>query len=133
QEKESSDQRDRDRQGGDQRGTPVPEEQKDHQGDKHKCLEQGVEHLLDGGLQKAGDVVADLVGHAWREALLLELLELPLDLLDDGGGIGAGKLLENDRSRRIAVDIRVKVVERRAQLDFGNVPDPQDLAVRIGL
>ena len=66
-EEERPDQGDRDRQGRDQRGTPVPEEQEDHQGHQHEGLEQGVEHLLDGGLQEGGDVVADLEVHAGRE------------------------------------------------------------------
>ena len=72
QEKEGPDQRYRNRQGRDQRGTPIPEEQKDHQRHQHEGLEQGVEHLLDRGLQEAGNVVADLKVHAGRERLLLE-------------------------------------------------------------
>src|SRR5512135_3704769 len=133
QEKEGPDEGYRNRQSRDQRGTPIPEEQVDHQRHEHEGLEQGVEHLLDGGLQEGGNVVADLKVHARREHLRLERLELLLNLLNDGGGVGAGELLENDGSRGIAVDVRVKVVERRAQLDFGDVLDPQDLTLRICL
>ena len=129
-EKEGPDQRYRNRQGRDQRGTPISEEQEDHQRDQHEGLEQGVEHLLDRGLQEAGNVVADLKVHARRERLLLDLLELLLDLLNDDGGVGAGELLENDGGRGMAVDVRVNVVERRAQLDFGDVLEPQDLTIR---
>ena len=132
-EEEGADQRHRDRQGRDQRGAPVAEEQEDHQGHQHEGLEQRVQHLLDGRLQEAGDVVADLEVHAGRERLRLELLELVLDLLDDGGGVGAGELLEHDGGRGVAVDVRVEVVVRGAQLDPGDVLDPQDLAVGIGL
>ena len=48
----------------------------------------------------------------------LDLLELLLDLLDDFGGVGAGRLLEHDGGRRKAVDVGVEVVERRAQRDL---------------
>ena len=36
-------------------------------------------------------------------------------------------ICENDGSRRMAVDVRVNIVVRGAQLDFGNVLQPQDL------
>src|SRR4051794_1401938 len=132
-EEEGPDQRDRDRQGRDQRGTPIAEEQEDHQGHQHEGLEQGVEYLLDGGLQERGDVVGDGEVHAGRERLRLHLRELLLDLLDDGGGVGAGGLLEDDGGRGEAVDVRVEVIVRGAQLDLGDVLEPKDLTVGIGL
>src|SRR5512135_277245 len=132
-EEEGADQGHRDRQGRDQRRTPVTEEEEDHQGHQHERLEQGVEHLVDGGLQEGGDVVADLIVHTGRERLRLDLLQLLLDLLDDGGGVGAGGLLQDDGGGGVAVDVRVDVVVRGAQFDVGDVLEPQDLAIRICL
>ena len=114
QEKEGPDQRHRNRQGRDQRGTQIPEEHEDHQRHQHEGLEQGVQHLLDRGVQEVGNVVGEFIVHAGRERFLLDLLELLLDLLDDGGGVGAGSLLENDGRRGMAVDVRVNVEELRS-------------------
>ena len=83
--------------------------------------------------RNAGDVVADREVHPGGERLRLDLLELLLDLLDDGRGVGAGDLLEDDGRRGMAVDVRVEVVVRSAQLDLGDVLEPEDLAVGIGL
>ncbi len=44
-----------------------------------------------------------------------------------------GTCSEDDGRRGIAVHVRVKVVERRAQLDFGDVLELQDLAVEFAL
>ena len=110
-EEEGADEGDGDGEGRDEGGSPVAEEEEDDEGDQDEGLEEGVEDLLDGGFQEGGDVVADLIVHAGREQIRLELLELLLDLLDDGGGVGAGELLEDDGGRGIAVDVRVKVVE----------------------
>ena len=44
-----------------------PRNKKTTESHQHEGLEQGVEHLLDGGLQEAGNVVADLKVHAGRE------------------------------------------------------------------
>jgi hypothetical protein len=57
--------------------------------------------------------------HAGREGFLFDLVELALDFLDDGGGVRAGTLLENDGRRGMTVDVRVNVEELRAQLDLG--------------
>ena len=90
-----------------------------------------MEHLLDGGVHEFGDIVSDLVVHAGRERLLLDLLEFPFDFLDDRGGIGARTLLENDGGRRMTVDVGVNVEELRAEFDaaallfgYGLVPMP---------
>ena len=83
--------------------------------------------------RKLGDVVGDLIVHAGRERFLLDLLEFLLDFLNDGGGVGAGTLLENDGRRGMTVDVRVNVEELRAQLDLGDVLEPQDLTLGICL
>ena len=44
-----------------------------------------------------------------------------------------GALLENDGRRGMAVDVRVNIEERGAQLDFGDVLEPQDLTLGICL
>ena len=92
-----------------------------------------MQHVFDGGVQKLGNVVGEFVVHAGRKRFLLELLEVRLDFLNDGGGVGAGSLLENDGARRVTIDVRVNVEHRRAQLDSGNVLEPQDLPLGIGL
>ncbi len=79
-----------------------------------------MQHLFDGGVQEVGNVVGEFVVHAGRERFLLHLLEFLLDFLNDGGGVGAGSLLENDGARGMTVDVRVNVEELRAQLDAGS-------------
>ena len=132
QDEEGPDQRHRNREGRDQRGSQIPEEHVDHEGHQDERLEQGVQHLLDRGVQELGDVVGEFVVHPGREGFLLDLLELRLDLLDDLGGVGAGGLLENDGRRGMPVDVRVNVEELGAQLDLADVLEPQDLPIGIG-
>src|SRR5262249_29419028 len=104
----------------------------DHQRHQNERLEEGMQHLFDGGVQEFGDVVGELVVHFGRE-LLLQLPEFLLDFLNDGGGVGAGSLLENDGAGGVALDVRVNVEELRAQLDLGDVLEPQDLPLASGL
>src|SRR5947208_11748810 len=73
-----------------------------------------MQHFFDGGVQEFGNVVGEFVVHAGRERFLLDLLEFLLDFLNDGGGVGAGTLLENDGARGVTVDVRVNVEELRA-------------------
>ena len=95
-EKEGSDQRYGYRQSRDQCAADVSQEEKDHQGHQYECFQQRVQHLLDRGIQEAGNVVADRIVHPRREHVFLEFLELHLDLLDDLRGVGTRGLLEYD-------------------------------------
>ena len=122
QDEEGPDQRHRHREGRDQRGSQVPEEHVDHERHQDERLEQGVQHLLDRGVQELGDVVGEFVVHPGRERLLLDLLEFRLDRLDHLGGVGAGGLLEDDGRRGMPVDVRVDVEELGPQLHLGRRP-----------
>jgi hypothetical protein len=76
-----------------------------------------VQHLVDGRVQEARDVVGELVVVPGREPLLLDLLKLRLDLLDHLGRVGARRLLEDDGRARPAVHVRVDVEELRPEFD----------------
>jgi len=68
-----------------------------------------------------------------RRKRLLHLPELPLDLFENDGGICFGEYIENDGPGGLAIEVRVTVVVRRihgCDLDFGNVFESQDLAIR---
>ena len=131
QDKEGPDQRHRDRECRDQRGSQVPEEHVDHEGHQDERLEQGVQHLIDRGLQELGDVVGEFVVHPGGEGFLLDLLEFLLDRVDHLGGVGAGGLLEDDGRRGMPVDVRVDVEELRTQLHLADVLEPQDFPIGI--
>ncbi len=149
QDEEAADEGHRHRERRDERGAQVAQEHVDDERHQDERLEQGVQHLLDGGVDEAGDVVGDLVVHP-RGERLLQLLERLLDLVDDLGRVGTGRLLEDHGGRGIAVDVGVEVEELRAELDalvllvhlaralgprgrHADVSEAQDLPVRLGL
>src|SRR5436309_2926407 len=66
------------RQGGNERAAEVSEEQIDHQRNQHEGFKQGVQHLLDRSVQKAGNVIADRIVHGRRERFFLDRLQLLL-------------------------------------------------------
>ena len=128
-EEEGTDQGHGHRQRGNERGTPVSEEDEHHERHEDEGLHQRVQHLFNRGVEEVGDVVADLVIHPRREGLLLELRQLRLDLLDHLVGIAAVALLDDDRRRRVAVEIGIKVIEFAAQLDGSDIFQPQQFSV----
>jgi hypothetical protein len=116
----------------DERRAPVAEEQEDDQRDQHERLGEGVDDLLDGGVDEARDVVADRVVHARREGRRLDRLQGGLDVLDDLLRVAPERLLQDDGRGRVTVEVGVDVEELAAELDPGDVLQMQDVAVRRG-
>ena len=46
--------------------------------------------------------------------------------------VGAWRLVDRNHGRRAVVELRDRVVDLRAQLDAGHVPEPHEGAVRLG-
>ena len=111
---EGSDEGDRNRERRDECRPDVAQEDENHQRDEDKRLDEGVENLFEGCVEEARDVVGNLVIHSRREGFRFELGELGFDLTDDVVGVTAVALLNHDRGRRAAVEVRVEIVELAA-------------------
>ena len=131
-EEERADERHWNRQDRDQGRAPVAQEDEDDERHQHEGLAQRVEDLLDGGIEEARDVVVDFVVHPTGERRLLDLLELGLHVRNDLTGVASGGLLQDDRGRRIPVQVGVDVEELASELDLRDVFQPKGLAVLVG-
>ena len=130
---ERADQRDGHGQGRNDGGSHVAEEHVHDERDQDERFDEGVHDLLDRRVQEVRHVVGQLVVHVGRELLPLDLLQSLLHLLDDGRCVRPGRLLEHDRRRRVAVDVRVDVEELGPEFDRGHLAEQDVLAVRVGL
>ena len=128
---EGADQRHRHGQDGDQRGTPVAQEQEHHQGHQDERVAERVQHLFNGGVQEGAHVIAHLVVHPRGHELGL-VLQGALHLFDHVAGIAAQGLLQHDGGRGLPVQVAVDVEEGAAQFHIGDVAELDHLALLVG-
>ena len=114
----------------DQRGAEVLQEQVHDQEDQHHGLDQRLDHLLDGDAHERRRVVGLDHLDAGREELA-ELVELRIDALDRVERVRAGRQLDRQARRRLAVEVRDRGVALAAQLDARHVAQPHRRAVRL--
>ena len=129
-EEKAADQRDR---YGDQRndgGTPGLQEQDHHQDDQHDGLADGVDHRVDRLLDELRRVVDDGVFDAGRKPLR-QLCHQIGDALGGVERIGAGPLENGERDGGIVVEIGIRRIIERGELDFGDVAQPHHRAGRL--
>ncbi len=129
--RERADQRHRDRDGGDQRGTPILEEHVDdqeHEGDRH---EQRGHHLGDRLGNELRGVVADHLLDPGREALR-QTRELRAHATRHLERVGLGELEHAERGGGLAGEARESGIALRAELDARHVSEMQQRPARLG-
>src|ERR1700733_1259808 len=126
---ESSDQRDRHRQHGNQGGAPILQEEIDHKNYQHDRDYEGPKDffhaLRDWKRLVEGDGVIDVL----REALLHLGHELT-DALDRLNRVGSGQLIHGNGRARLTIQASHQAVVLRAQFDASHVFDANGPTVR---
>ena len=128
-EKERADQRDRDRDGGNQSRADILEENIHHDKHQQESLEQRFQHRLDGSVEKPRHVIRDVIIHSRSKTALFDFLHPLLDVLNHLAGVRARPLLNHDRSRRTPVGHGNHVVVFRVKLDCSHILQPEQRAV----
>ena len=109
----SADQADRHRDGGNERGAQISQEEKDHKDDENEGFDQCLLHLMDRFLHENGGIIRDLpreiLGKGFRE-----VCHLGLDGVHRGDRVRAGGLVDGQRRRRLAVKPCLAIQVRRA-------------------
>ena len=129
-EEERADERHRN---GDQRNdgrAPGLQEQDHDQDDEHDRLADGLDHGVDRLLDELRRVVDDVVFDAGREALRQFRHQID-DACRGRERVRAGPLEDGERHRRVAVEIGVRGIVERGELDLGHVLEPHDRARRL--
>ncbi len=108
-------------------GPPVLQKDVDHQ-DHERCRdEQRLVHLRNGRLHKACRIEGDLVFDTCRPARrVTHCLHALLDRLCRVEGVGPGKLVDRQRSRRDSLQGGVEGVVLRPEFHAGDVPDAEN-------
>ena len=86
---------------------------------------------MNRSLDKGGRVVIDQIFEAWREALA-QAIQICDDLRSGLHGVGAGREIDADRHRRLAVEAAFDVLVLGAEVDPGDIAHAQQRAVGIG-
>ena len=125
---------DRDRHGGrrHQHGAPVLQKDQDHDQHQHRRLDQRLVDLVDRGIDEHRGVERYGVDEALRESLR-QLRHFGFDDMLDIERVGAGRLIDADTGRLLAVESEILAVSLRAELDATDVAYPCDLSVVAGL
>ncbi len=125
---------DRDRHGGrrHQHGAPILQEDQDDDQHQHRRLDQRLVDLVDRGIDEHRGVERYGVDEALRESLR-QLRHFGFDGVLDIERVGAGRLIDADTGRLLAVEGEILAVGLRAELDAADVAHPRDLAVVAGL
>ena len=126
-----AEQRDRHHDGGDERVAEVLQEQHHHQKHQHDSLDECHQHFCNCGDHRRRDVVGDVVLDGGRE-IVRQARHLRFDGI--GGGEGVGARCEQHRQARggLAVLTGSELVAHAAELDAGDVAQPDGRAVGIG-
>ena len=129
---EGADDGDRHRRRRHQHGAPVLEKDQDHDQHQHRRLDQRLVDFVDRGIDEHRGVERNGVDEALRESLR-QLRHFGFDLVLDLERIGAGRLIDADAGRLLAVEAEKLAVGLGAELDVADVAQPRDLAVIPGL
>ena len=128
---EGADQADGDRKRRNQGGADIPEKQEHDDDDKDKRLDQCLLHLVHGVGDEHRRIVSDLPGQVVRKPRL-QFGELGADRLDGGDGVATRRLVDHECRGIPPVEPRITVDVGGAELDAGDVAQPQGRSVRIG-
>ncbi len=118
---------------GDQRNdrrAPGLQEHDHHQHDEHDRLADGLDHGVDRLLDELGRIEENGVFDPRREPLR-QFVHQVFDALGSGQRVRAGALEDGERDRRIVVEIGIRGVIERRQLDLGDVLEPHHRAGRL--
>src|SRR5258708_33120197 len=129
-EREGADERDRNRDRGDDGGTPVFEENEDYQNDKEDGRAERRDYVADGFTDRVGDIEGNLILHAGRKALG-KALEFGEALAMYVEGVGGGKLSNAEANRIAPVVSQIGAVDFGAELGAANVLQTNERAIGI--
>ena len=96
--------------------------------DDEQRLDQGVEDVVDRGVDVFGAVVGDAALQAGGQ-FLLDLLHLRPDALDDVDRVGVGQHEDAHENRALAGEAHLRVVILRAEDHVGDVAQPNERSV----
>ena len=129
--RECPDDRHRDGEHRDQRGSPILQEQEDDQGDQDECLHEGLDDLMDGGADERGGVVDSSELESGGEHPP-HVVQRGRDAVGDLQGVGARRLENNEGRARLAVESGKGVVHLAAEFDAGDILDAGEAAALAG-
>ncbi len=129
--RQGADQRQRHRQAGDERGTPVAEEEEDHADDQDDGKSELDLHIAHRGADGEGAVGEDIDVERGRQGLA-QLRQQRLDAVDDGDDVGAGLALDVHDHRLCRVGPGGEPVVLLRLGDGRHVGHPHRRAVAIG-
>ena len=118
-EHKSTDQRDRDSNGWNERGSPITEKQEHDQRYKEESFNQGVQYFIDGSVYKFRDIVVDLVAHSGGK-VCFKFLKFFLYSIDHLACITSKVLFQYDGCRGVAVLVRVDVEKFTSKFNLSN-------------
>ncbi len=101
------------------------QEDENDDGDENDRIAQGVEDFVDGLANKGGGVVDDSILEALGKAPF-ELLHLGIHTAGGFKAVRTGKLEDGESHGRLAVECAGLVVLLRAELDAGDIAEPDD-------
>src|SRR6266478_9530886 len=131
-ERECANERDRNRDRGDDGGAPVFKENKDDQNDEEDGRAEGRDYVADGFADCVGDIEGNLILHAGRKALG-KALEFGEALAMYVEGVGGGKLSNAEANRVTPVVVQIGAVVFGAKLGAANVLQTNKRAIGIAL
>ncbi len=129
-EEERADQRHRYGNERNDRRAPGLQEQNDHDHDKQGRLADGLDHGVDRLLNELGRIEENVVFDPGREALR-QFCHQALDALGGCKRIGAGALENGERHRRVVIEIGIRRIIERRQLNSADILQPHHGAGRL--
>src|ERR1700676_423993 len=131
-ERECANERDRNRDRGDDGGTPVLEENEDDQNDEKDGRAEGRDYVSDGFADCVGDIEGNLILHAGRK-VFGKAIEFGKALAMNVERVGGGKLSNAEANRVAPVVIQIGAVVFGAKLGAANVLQTDKRAIGIAL
>ena len=128
---ECSDQGNRDGNRRNERGTPVLQEEEDHDEDEDHRLKEGLHDIMHAGGYCQRGVEGALVFQPRREDRGRLGHQLPR-ILGHGQRVATRELVDGNDGRRMTVVAACEVVGLRPEFHTGHILDPDDRAVAIG-
>ena len=129
-EEEGADQRHRYGDERNDRRAPGLQEHDHHQHDQHDGFADRVDHGVDGLADELRRIEEDVVLDAGRKALR-QLGHQSLDAFGGGQRVRARALEDGERDRRVVIEIGVRRIIERGELDLGDVLEPHHGARRL--
>ena len=131
QHREAADHADRHGDCGNEGRAQAAEKNKDDDHDQHKGDQQCDQHVVDRVVDEGGRIVIDEIFETRREALA-QAVQIGPDLSSGLHRIGAGREIDADRDRRLAIEAAFDVLVLGAEFDPRDIAHAQQRAVGIG-